>query len=407
MSLRKVAALLAAFGLLVGLISSGVAAQFYDSVTATQNISVGTFSCVISDATEGATGVGTHSVSFTSDSITSSAPGSAPFFFTVENTGSIPDVLTVSTSIVNPPFSVIGAPFAPQHLDGGQSFTYNTGIQWGELTNANLGQSGTVTWSVSCGENAAAAGNVIFDNTPATVPSNLPSYGVEAYYFNEWGAGVSFDGTARELATATVTMSSWACQSGGWSTGDCVTTPGATFTSEPITFTVYNRNNDGSVGSKVAEQTQTFVMPYRPSADAAHCPKDPTYYAPDAVKWWDGSACYNGKAFDITFTFSGQTLPDEAIFGIAYNTDTNGYTPLGGSGSPMDSLNIASYPGTGDGSTAVAPSVGAWVPDGLNVYAAPSTAGGGSGVFAGPTTSVSSQMNGFGGYMPAVQITAN
>ena len=44
MSLRKGAGLLVALGLMAGLIQSGVAAQFTDSVIATQqNISVGTF----------------------------------------------------------------------------------------------------------------------------------------------------------------------------------------------------------------------------------------------------------------------------------------------------------------------------------------------------------------------------
>jgi hypothetical protein len=151
-SLRKVAALLAASGLIVGLIGSGVGAQFYDSVTANEHINVGTFSCVISDATPGASGVGTHSVSYTAPDITSSAPASAPFFFTVHNTGSIADVLTVSTSPVSSPFSIIGAPFGPVHLAGGATHTYDTGVQWGELDNSWLGQTGTVTWTVNCNE---------------------------------------------------------------------------------------------------------------------------------------------------------------------------------------------------------------------------------------------------------------
>jgi hypothetical protein len=122
----------------------------------------------------------------------------------------------------------------------------------------------------------------------------------------------------------------------------------------------------------------------------------------------DGTACFNGLATKITFTFpAGTTLNDNVIFGIAYNTSTNGYTPEGYVGNhPENSLNIATYPGTGTGLVAVAPSVGTWSPDGLSVYAAHSVAGGGSGVFTGPTTAVSTQMNDFGGYMPAVEIAA-
>ena len=80
MTLRKTAGLLVAFGLLVGLMQSGVAAQFADSVTGTQSISVGTFSCGITSATSGAIlgnvdGLGyAHSVTYTSPTIMSSAP---------------------------------------------------------------------------------------------------------------------------------------------------------------------------------------------------------------------------------------------------------------------------------------------------------------------------------------------
>ncbi len=157
MSLRKVAALLAAFGLLVGLIQSGVAAQFTDQVIATQNINVGTFECKITDATAGAVIAGdAKSVSYTAPTIESSAPGSAPFFFTVQNTGTIPDVLTVTTSPVSSPWSIIGAPFASVPLASLQSHTFNTGVEWSQLDNSNLGQAGSVTWTVDCGENAAS-----------------------------------------------------------------------------------------------------------------------------------------------------------------------------------------------------------------------------------------------------------
>ena len=50
MTLRKIAGLLAAFGLTLGLIGGGVGAVFQDQVTATQNINVGTFECKITDA---------------------------------------------------------------------------------------------------------------------------------------------------------------------------------------------------------------------------------------------------------------------------------------------------------------------------------------------------------------------
>jgi hypothetical protein len=399
MSLRKVAGLLAAFGLTVGLIGGGVGAVFQDQVTATENINVGTFSCGITTATTGATlgavdALGyAHTVSYTAPTIMSSAAGSAPFSFTVKNTGSIPDVLTVSTSPASSPFSIIGAPFAAVPLAAGASHPYNTGVSWAELSNANLGASGSVTWTVNCGE-AAAAGNVIFDNTAASLPSNLPSYGPEAYSYTEWGGGATFAGTARKLSTATVTMSSWACQSGSWDAG-CVTTPGATY-DVPITFSVYAVGTGNVVGTLITSKTQTFAIPYRPSADTTNCSATPT-------KWFDSTTCFNGKAVNITFTFpAGTTLPGAAIFGVTFSTRDSGYSPLGGTGGPTDSLNIATYPGTGTATQAV---VGTWLPNATSSYLSPRGASTLVGL-AAVTQMPTGPSDNFVGYEPAVQITA-
>lgn len=165
---------------------------------------------------------------------------------------------------------------------------------------------------------------------------NMPSLGAEAYAFNELGNAVTFTGKNRTLSQAVVTMSSWGCVSGHWYSGDCYTPVGATF-SVPITFSVYSA--DGQ--TKLASATQTFAIPYRPSAS----PK-----CGDG-RWWDNAlkACFNGFATNITFTFSGPALPDGVVFGIAYNTTHYGYSPVGegaacytsAGGCGYDSLNIA------------------------------------------------------------------
>lgn len=172
MTLRRIAGLLAAFGLTLGLIGGGVGAVFTDTLTATENINVGTFACVINDATPGAIIAGDRkSVSYTAPTINSSAAGNAPFFFEVSNAGSIAANLTVSTSPVSAPFSIIGAPFAAVPLPVAGTHTYNTGVSWGALTNANLGTSGSVTWTVNCGEVPAApdlpANTYVFVSTNA------------------------------------------------------------------------------------------------------------------------------------------------------------------------------------------------------------------------------------------------
>ena len=65
-------------------------------------------------------------------------------------------------------------------------------------------------------------------------------------------------------------MSSFGCESGTWNGSDCVTTPGATF-SHPITLNIYNVGPSNSVGSLLGTRTQTFNIPFRPSADDTNC----------------------------------------------------------------------------------------------------------------------------------------
>jgi hypothetical protein len=154
MSIRKLAGLAAGFALAVGLIGAGVGAQFTDSVTANQNISVGTFSCQITAATplDASNGIalGGKSLTYTAGPILSPLPGNAPFTFTVTNTGTIPQVLTVSSSAVGSPFSAMLAPATPVALAAGGSQVFSAGLQWTELDNSNLGQSGTLTYTVTC-----------------------------------------------------------------------------------------------------------------------------------------------------------------------------------------------------------------------------------------------------------------
>ena len=79
MNLRKVAGLLVAGGLMVGLLGAGVGAQFTDSATATANVAVGTFGMSITAvAPAGGTAVVSldgKSVTITCSDVVSSAAG--------------------------------------------------------------------------------------------------------------------------------------------------------------------------------------------------------------------------------------------------------------------------------------------------------------------------------------------
>jgi len=205
------------------------------------------------------------------------------------------------------------------------------------------------------GAATASSGTVIYDSTVSPLPGNMPSLGFEATSTSEFGDSITFAGTARTLQSVTVTMSSWGCESGGWNNGDCVTTPGTTF-SVPITLNIYAANNPTPTGL-ITSVTKTFNIPYRPSADNVHCTGDE-----DAGKWYQGSSktCFNGLAANITFDFSASnlTLPDNIVYGIAYNTTHYGSSPVGeaascytsSGGCGYDSLNVALAPSVAVGS---------------------------------------------------------
>ncbi len=201
-----------------------------------------------------------------------------------------------------------------------------------------------LTLSLAMAVSVSAAfgqGFTIFNSIPAPMPGNFPSQPFQAQQTAEVGDRVQFAGTGRKLLTVTQTMSSWGCESGSWYGGDCVTTSGATFT-HPITLNIYNVGLGNAVGSLVGSVTQTFAIPFRPSADPLNCGDGRWYSVADA-------ACYNGFATNITFNLSGLTVPNQVIYGIAYNTTSWGYSPIG-TGAPCfstpqgcgyDSLNVA------------------------------------------------------------------
>jgi hypothetical protein len=182
-SLRKTAGLLAVTGLIVGLLGSGVGAAFFDQVTGTESIDVGTFACKIVGSSGGT--FDDDSATYAAPTILSSAPGSAPFSFTVKNDGSIDQVLTVSmtsqTGDLSAHFSAIPATPSSVGVAAGGTRVISTGIQWTELDMDDLGDSGSMTWTVDCDEVPAAstyaANTYVFastnaDNQAGTAPGH-------------------------------------------------------------------------------------------------------------------------------------------------------------------------------------------------------------------------------------------
>jgi hypothetical protein len=196
------------------------------------------------------------------------------------------------------------------------------------------------------GDGSGNRGNLAYNSVISPLPGNLPSVGGEAYAFSEFGNAVNFaGGSSRSLTKVLVTLSSWRCAAGGWTTNNCVTPEDAKF-SVPITVNIYNPSTDGGLhpGARITTLTKIFDIPFRPSASANCTGKQ-------VGKWYQNStkSCFNGLATNISFKFDGVTVPNSAIVGIAYNTTHFGYAPIGESaacfmssgGCGYDSLNIA------------------------------------------------------------------
>ena len=150
--------------------------------------------------------------------------------------------------------------------------------------------------------------DVIFDNTPVPLPANIPSLGYQAEHTSEFGNEITFAGTERSLADVEIIMSDWANQSDWPSVGD------ATGYDHPITLNFYNPGSGTTVGSLIASKTVTVHVPW-------HTPNNAS-----------------GVAFPVNFDFTGVTVPDTVIFGVAFNTETYGADPTGSAG-PYISLN--------------------------------------------------------------------
>jgi hypothetical protein len=103
----------------------------------------------------------------------------------------------------------------------------------------------------------------------------------------------------------------------------------------------WNSGANPAPGTLIATRTQTFAIPWRP-------PADPTCPGGTAWRAADGN-CYSGLAFTVTFDFTGVSVPNQIIYGVAYHTQTWGYPPIGSPG-PYVSLNF--------GLSSTAPSVG-------------------------------------------------
>jgi hypothetical protein len=250
--------------------------------------------------------------------------------------------------------SAIGSPIA---LAGGNG---NSGSGNNGTGNNGTGNNGSGQQQQQQAGQNDGKGVVAYDSIPAPLPGNIVSVGPEAYAFKELGDQVALATNQRLLTNVSVTMSSWGCQSGHWYDNTCASAPGATF-SVPITFNIYAVGAGNTVGALLASKTDTFAIPYRPSYDSVKCS--------GTGEWFNAasSTCFNGKAVNISFKFTPQhvVLPNNVIYGIAYNSSHYGPAPIGEAAACYTSSGGCAYDSLNIGLAQVAPTVGTDVfPDG-------------------------------------------
>lgn len=173
----------------------------------------------------------------------------------------------------------------------------------------------------------AQTGTPVFSNLPSPTPSNVPSQGFQCCATSEIGDEIQLEAdTPRHAGFTTVLMSSWSLRT------DYPALPNSGY-AHPITLNIYQNATDAANHFLMATLTQTFTIPWRPVADLT-CPGGTGWKAANGN-------CYNGMAFTITFDLRSLNLvlPDQFIYGIAYDTNSWGYNPIGLPG-PYESLNV-------------------------------------------------------------------
>ncbi|NDD67797.1 hypothetical protein EBZ35_09160, partial [bacterium] len=158
---------------------------------------------------------------------------------------------------------------------------------------------------------------VVFDNIPAEgqtgYDSSYYSHGFEAQNTTELGNVVALAGTARKLDTVTITMVTHA-KSADWASLYAANNSGWY---HPIMLTVWK--SDAS--EILATKTVSTLIP-----------------------WSQPAPGYSGMAFNIAFDFSSEniTLPNTVLVSVAYNTQNDGFQPMGTAG-PYNSLNYGTF----------------------------------------------------------------
>jgi hypothetical protein len=178
------------------------------------------------------------------------------------------------------------------------------------------------------------AGEVIYSTIPATLPVSVPSVGYAANHLAELGELIQFAGTNITLTGATVVMDTWAAES-PWETVGLTTGYNLA-----MTLNIFSVDNSGALpepGTLLDSINETAFIPWRPEA-SPECAGDSTVNNVGKFLGAD-SVCHDGMAFTLSFNLGNVAVPDQVIWGLAFNTLTDGFNPTGVAG-PQDMLNV-------------------------------------------------------------------
>lgn len=158
---------------------------------------------------------------------------------------------------------------------------------------------------------------VVFGNIPSPgqvgYDSSYFSHGFEAQNTAELGNVVALAGTARKLNTVTITMVTYA-KSSDWASMYATNNAGWYHS---IMVTVWKAN----ASEILATQTISTLVP-----------------------WANPDPSQLGTAFNVGFNFASEniTLPNTVLVSVAYNTQNDGFNPIGVAG-PYNALNYGTF----------------------------------------------------------------
>lgn len=164
-----------------------------------------------------------------------------------------------------------------------------------------------------------AESEIVFDNTPSTLPLSYTSLSFSATKANALGNYLRLGGTARKLQSIDATMVTWAKAS----KYPVLAAANPNGYIHPVTLTLYTVGTDLKL-TPLTETTANILVPWRPET----LPNGSPYP-------------YNGCAFRAHFEFTGNViLTEQVLVSISYDTQYTGHTPLRVAG-PYNELNVA------------------------------------------------------------------